>query len=654
MFKSDAMPSGDDFRWYVKRLRVMSPLEIVSRIAGQWSMKTRQLKYSMRHNRVSESHYDLHRFGFCTGSAPRLPGLPWLIEPDPSMIKDLLAGKCDALGFEWVWRPDTAVWHEAPDTGKRWPQIFFGSIPYRNGNPFGDVRVAWEPSRLQHLVSLGLLTQKVDGEIGDRAAAMLEKQLLSWVEANPTQQGIHYISAMECALRILAACYAVDLARKKLAGSSRVWQAVLRLVNGHADFIKSRLSLYSSAGNHTIAESAGLVYAGILFPELDGAEGWRYLGQALLEQEASRQIALDGGGSEQSFWYLQFIVDLYGLVVALLDHRCDPVSPAVRYAHTRGRLFINAFAEDSKALPPIGDADNGYALSPFLRISRDANRSHQALLTFEDSGYSMIRDGKDGRITLIFDHGPLGMASSFGHGHADALSVLFRSGQEEILIDPGTYTYTGETRWRSYFRGSPAHNTLTVDDADQAVQEAPFIWSHPFQTRLVCREEGWDGEVRLLAYHDGYSRLKPPVEHWRAVIFRPPGLWLVFDHLTGEGVHTLDLHWHCGVSPVRNGDGFLLPAGDKGFSLVVRGGELSLHSGEENPVLGWRSSRYGLKEPITTLRARYHGELPHRFVTQIQAGDKPTILSETERLLIEGWMDEAQANRAARCAAGLC
>jgi hypothetical protein len=265
----------------------------------------------------------------------------------------------------------------------------------------------------------------------------------------------------------------------------------------------------------------------------------------------------------------------------------------------------------------------------------------------------MIRDRKNGEITLVFDHGPLGMASSFGHGHADALSVLLRRGQEEILIDSGTYTYTGDARWRSYFRGTTAHNTVTVDGSDQAVQEAPFIWSHPFQSRLIRHEEDWNGEIRLLACHDGYSRLKPGVEHWRAVIHRPPGLWLVFDHLTGEGVHTLDLHWHCGVTPVRKGDGFLLSVRDQDFSLVVRGGEVSFHSGDESPVLGWRSCRYGFKEPITTLRARYHGKLPHRFVTKIETGDEPTKLSETECSLIEGWMDEARANRAARRAGGL-
>jgi hypothetical protein len=647
------MPSGEDFRWYVKRLRVMSPLEVVFRIAEQCSMMAMQVKYKIRPAGTHPFRYDIHRFGFCNGTEPRLPELPWSFPPDDSSIQDLLAGSCKALGHPWTWRPDPSVWQEAPDTGKRWPQIFFGSIPYRSGNPYGDVRVTWEPSRLQHLVSLGLLVRKIDGEIGDRAAVSLEKQLLSWVEANPTQQGIHYISSMECGLRILGVCFAVDLARKKLAGSSRLWKAVLVLVDGHADFINRRLSLYSSAGNHTIAECAGLVFAGTLFPELDGAEGWKNMGLAQLDRESSRQIALDGGGSEQSFGYLQFVVDLYGLVVALLDHRHDPVPPAVRYAHTRGRLFLNAFSDGPEGLPAIGDSDNGNALSPFLRLSRDIYHTHQPLQIFENSGYSILRDREDGEITLILDHGSLGMAPSYGHGHADSLSVLLRRGPEEILVDPGTYTYSGDGRWRSYFRGTAAHNTVTVDGEDQAVQEAPFIWSHPFRCQLIRHEEAPNGEIRLLASHDGYGRLKPGVEHWRAVVYRPSGIWLIFDQLVGEGAHTLDLHWHCGVSPVRTDEGYLLSIRDHDFSLAVQGGELSLHSGEEDPVLGWKSRGYGIKEPITTLRARYQGKLPHVFMTRIQTGNGPSKISDSEWSLIKGWMDESRANRAARCSGGL-
>jgi hypothetical protein len=69
--------------------------------------------------------------------------------------------------------------------------------------------------------------------------------------------------------------------------------------------------------------------------------------------------------------------------------------------------------------------------------------------------------------------------------------------------------------------------------------------------------------------------------------------------------------------------------------------------------LGWKSRGYGIKEPITTLRARYQGKLPHVFMTRIQTGNGPSKISDSEWSLIKGWMDESRANRAARCSGGL-
>jgi hypothetical protein len=269
------------------------------------------------------------------------------------------------------------------------------------------------------------------------------------------------------------------------------------------------------------------------------------------------------------------------------------------------------FAEGQETLPAFGDADNGFALSPNLRLSWQGGPSKQlGLTTFKDGGYSIVRAAAD---VLMFDHGPLGMPPSYGHGHADALSILWRRGGRDMLIDPGTYTYTGDPAWRAYFRGTAAHNTVTVDEQDQAVQETAFQWSRPYATELVRSEQRGNGEVALLARHDGYARLG--VEHWRGVCSLEGGGWLIWDHLTGRGVHRLDLHWHLGVEVDEGQDGALLLGRDPAASLVVAGGALTLLRGETAPLRGWRSRRYGQKEPSVTLRASFEGALPHDFVS---------------------------------------
>jgi hypothetical protein len=641
----------EELSWYVKRLSTMGPMEILYRVREQCFLRVMQMRHHMGRAITQKAGVDIRQFKFCVGKEPQLPNLPWSFNLDAKVTEDLLAGHSQALGLAWTWRPERIAWHEAPDTGKIWPQTFFGSIPYRGGNPYGDVRIAWEPSRLQHLIPLGLLAKHSKGETVDRAIALLEAQILSWVEANPLQRGIHYISAMECALRILSVSHAMDLARTRLTSSERAWDAWLTIVKGHAEFIKNRLSLYSSSGNHTIAECAGLVYAGVLLPELEEAEWWKQLGLAILEREARHQILLDGGGVEQSSRYLLFIVDLYGLVVSLLEHQRQTVPPAIRYAYTCGRLFLNTLADSPEELPAVGDSDSGHALSPLLRLCWGQGRGarQQDVIQFEDSGYTVIRGGDMEQITAILDHGPLGMIPSYGHGHADALSMVLRWGKEEILIDPGTYTYNGDINWRSYFRGTRAHNTVTVDGLDQAVQETAFMWSHPYTAKLARCEETLDGHIRLLAYHDGYSRRGVGVEHWRALIFHPPGLWLIWDYLAGEGIHTLDLHWHCSIQPVWSEKILVFSGLSQALSMAVEGGETTLHRGETDSICGWRSRMYGVKEPITTVRTRFYGLLPHEFVTQIWIGRKPDEEWDEELSLLREWINEAQKDRNTGC-----
>lgn len=580
-------------------------------------------------------------FEFCAGATLRLPEPTWAESLAPEAVNALLAGGLLAPASRWHWRPEPAVWHEAPDTGKRWPLDFFGDIPYRPGNLFGDVRLAWEPARLQQLVGLARIVRAGETALCARAATMLENQLLSWCEANPPLRGIHYISAMECGLRVLAVCHALDLARGHLFRPHAVWTALVGLVQSHAELIADRLSLYSSAGNHTIAEAAGLVYAGTLFPELSGAAVWRRDGLALLEQEAERQILLDGGGAEQAFGYLRGVRDLYALVAALLRRRDESLPPRLEAAADRATAFLAAMTGATGRLPAIGDDDGGRALAP---LALPAASPARPVTVYDAAGYALVHDAKaDAR--LLFDFGPLGLPPSYGHGHADALSVVFTAGGRELLIDPGSGGYA-DLPWRDYFRSTRAHNTVTVDQRDQALPVGPFLWSRPYGARLVRREALAHGGCGLLAHHDGYRGLKQPVDHWRALLYRPGSLWVIWDYLAGSGAHVFDLHWHLGVAAEEVWPGRYVLDPDRPVTLRVIGGEVTRHRAESDPILGWRAPSYARRMPITTVRARHHGVAPHEFITLIQIGSRP--ISEPaiaeDLALVKDWVNAAAAH----------
>ncbi len=558
--------------WYIKRFSVMSPHDVLHRVGEQLTLKKLYLNYLFNKHRYS---YSIESFAFCSSAKSCLPVLKWNFNAD---VLELSGSNID-----------------------RWPRKFFNSIPYRPGNPYGDIRVAWEPARLQELIELAFIKNQSG-----------EKQFLSWVKDNPPLLGIHYISVMECGLRILSVCYALDKMRDKLEYPTETWNALLQLVESHATLIEKRLSLYSSAGNHTIAECVGLIYAAVLFPEFKAAKRWKKKGLSILEQEAARQILPDGGGFEQSFWYLLFITDLCGLTIKLLEHYGEVVPISISSAYIRAKKFINSFANSPKELPNIGDADNGYALSPYLDISWNHNSSKTVCKTFDNSGYTLIQgQTKDYPFKLIFDHGSLGMPASYGHGHADALSVILQVAGENILLDPGTYSYTGN--WRHYFRSTKAHNTISIDNLDQAIQETAFMWSKPFQCELVHN----DGKF-LLAKHNGYQRISNII-HWRGIIYYPIGIFVIWDYITGEGNHNIELNWHCSQAPITVEANNYRLHNRLPISLSIEGNQ-SIQG-----IQTWQSNYYGHKEPSNTITALTSDQLPQTLITRINLGNEAAM-----------------------------
>jgi hypothetical protein len=601
--------------WYLKRIRVMSGRELFHRagqLLAQYSMFL-QFKLGVGIGRPPPAS---SMFRFCSAREQCLPRIDFDAEALSRASEALLRGEVAFAGETWKWDESGRAWRRDPCTGREWPAVFFARIPYREGNPFGDIRIIWEPSRLQQLVDLAMLAQIGEDSVRRRAVEQVTAQLASWVQENPPLKGPHYISAMECSLRLIAVCHALDLLRNMLNGDV-AWQTLIRMLASHAPLIERRLSQYSSTGNHTVAEAAGLAYAGLLFPEMHESERWLSKGLSILEKESAAQVLPDGGGIEQALGYHVFNIHLLWLVKQLLVKQHQKVPNAIADAIDRGCRFLRAMQHFGGGLLALGDNDGGAALSRYMQLDLSDDRVVAHARTFEQSGYTVARIGDAPVVGMVFDHGPLGMPPGFGHGHADALSVLLTVEGEPIIIDTGTYTYTANETWRRYFRGTTAHNTVVVDGRDQARQEGCFLWSKPYMAGLVATALEADSAGHFLALHDGYGDLG--VRHWRGIAWQRGEWLLVWDRLSGTGTHELELHWHLRRDPewLRDGSlGVQVPGGT--LTVHCEGGQISSHSRELAPTLGWQSPSYGCVEAATTIRLRNRSQLPHEFVTMIE------------------------------------
>jgi transposase InsO family protein len=205
---------------------------------------------------------------------------------------------------------------------------------------------------------------------------------------------------------------------------------------------------------------------------------------------------------------------------------------------------------------------------------------------------------------VLIDAGPFGPWGA-GHSHSDTLSLIARADQREILIDPGTYTYTGSAAERNWFRGSAAHNTIRIDGVDQATPVNVFRWADP-PTVSIREWTSSDGEDCLSAQY-----VSRGITHQRRVRFIKPDLVLIVDEIVGpRAEHDLEQFWHIGS--LENRDRITL-------------------AGAPDVLESWRSRVYGDKTQSPCLRITQRSTLPAAFAAAVYIGDSlPRVHIEVE------------------------
>lgn len=488
-----------------------------------------------------------------------------------------------------------------------------------------DLRAVWEPARLQHItILIAYALTEPDSPLCPEAKQFAQNAALAWIRDHPFPLGVHYLSAMECGLRLPVFLYCLKALEDLLAPAE--FRLILEAIYLHAWWIERRLSLYSSLGNHTVAESLGLVFAGLVFQKTPEGQKWLERGFRLLEQEAYHQILNDGGPIEQSLHYHRFVLDLFWLAVDFLERNTAAYDcRRIRERLELGEDFCSTFTDSGRlAAPSIGDSDGGFAVAPgvFVACSRPHLNPQPATgpyscssycRIFPDSGYSVIRS-KSGAI-FTFDHGPLGMPPLYNHGHADALSITLSKNGQQLVVDPGTYRYSGSATWRRYFKGTRAHNTVTIDGQDQATQETSFIWSRPYEARLLEYQKQAD-DLLLIADHTGYLRLSEPVRHRRSILFFDHNSFIIKDAFSGGGIHEFELNYHLHPKawakqwPDSPDEGWWQIATPDGQSILIRlmgADDFQLRFAQDSSPLGWYSAGYGLREKSSLLSCTKKG-----------------------------------------------
>jgi hypothetical protein len=235
-------------------------------------------------------------------------------------------------------------------------------------------------------------------------------------------------------------------------------------------------------------------------------------------------------------------------------------------------------------------------------------------VSFPVGGYHVQRSGwgdgersyADERFAL-FDCGPLGDG---GHGHYDALSVELAGGGAVLAVDPGRFTYAEEADgWRRWFKGTAAHNTVTVDGRDQTPYRRGKPKGPVAQARLLDRHNrpGLDvlvGQVTSPVYD---------AVHTRVLAFVDDDYWVVHDRLRAPTQHRYEARWH--LSPEVQG---LVEIRREARQVTVVAPGLVLAVPEPAQVWledGWVSRSYGIRLPAPVVVVALDGTADADLVT---------------------------------------
>lgn len=587
-----------------------------------------------------------------------------------SRLSEISSGHLAFLGYPLLDFGSPINWRRDPVSGTEAPMSYGKHIDYRDIHCVGNIKIVWELGRHQHLVPLAIAYART----GNRAYrdSILE-QIDGWIERNPYGVGIHWSSALEVSLRLVswAVIHSILTIRDGVEGlfaASSKRNALGSSIFEQTWFIRNFLSQYSSANNHLIGELTGIIVTTTVFDLGRFGREWNEFARCQTELEAERQVFPDGVSKEQSFYYQLWVIEYLLLCWLAAQRDRRPLSDGFRDRIVRMAQFLNNVSRSGVSPPQVGDADDGVVVrfeaslpeSPYAgtlaavanvfpgtefevgrgtipekaiwyglinqgKFSINSSELHRAEArlprVYSHGGYALL--GTRERL-ILFDAGSLGYLSIAAHGHADALSFCFSVNGKWWLVDPGTYAYHGDAMWRGYFRGTSAHNTVSVDGLDQSQSGGAFLWIRHAKGKLFRVQTDDNGGQCASGSHDGYKGIG--IEHRRKLTICGPGNCVeVLDHLLGTGRHEFAIHFHfppdVRISKMTAPDHWLCERQGESHNLrmiVDARWNWAVHHGNSILPSGWFSTKLGSKQPAPCLRGVLRDFAPCEIRTVIR------------------------------------
>ena len=549
-------------------------------------------------------------------------------------------------------------WRMDVKSGIKSEARFVGNIKNQDFESVGDYRYVSQLNRLHHIPFLLLIKEGVDV---NHNLDIVAKHIDSWKVQNPFLKSINWKSGIEVGIRAVNLFFAQDIL-SGLPKSQRVSHIVSEIENLQSQnlhYLLRHRSLYSSANNHLLFELLGIATIATSHNYKDNGKHTEYAVNQLIK-ELSLQVHEDGFTKEQSTCYHAEVLNIYITLIAILKKYGKSVDKAAEEKVILMGEVLQKFMFSETTIWPIGDSDEGQILFPYydskfnlyrsllfdtwkvsgrksigtdnyqpdlrnnLLWSKDeynkapittkqtTSNSKECLVSdiLKQSGYLFV---KDERCNFVFDFGSLGFGSLAAHGHSDVLQILLAVDEIPFIIDPGTYQYHSKyAKFRNYFRGASAHNTITIKGMDQSKSGGRMLWSTTPEVRMTKYLED-DSMVLCTAEHNGFVLQNTDVIHERSVMFhKTNGRIELIDHLicNSDKPQTLEFNLHFNGSVEVEKTNEIVHLSHQEITVTCSNEifrDAKLHYNENlNPGLGLQSTRFDSLKSCYTLSAEFN------------------------------------------------
>lgn len=547
-------------------------------------------------------------------------------------------------------------WHFNPFSRTEWKQ----NVHWCDTSCFvkanGDIKCVWELSRFSWAYDL-VRAYAVNGD--EKYAETFWELFESWLDNNQPNRGVNWLSGQECALRIMAWCFAVFAFINSPSTTIDRIERFLLAVAVHTERIDKFIShAIRQKTNHAIIEAAALYTTGVLFPFFQKSKRWKTLGKAILEKEGLRQIYEDGSYIQQSMNYHRLMLHAYLWCLRLGEINRDSFSERLNERLLKATEFLYQMQDDSTGRVPNYGPNDGALILPLnscdyldyrpvvqacwylLKQEKLFERGpwdEDMLWLFGPSVLTLPKTDKSkssyefcsGGYYTLRGNKSWGMIRCHTYrdrvGHVDPLHLDLWADGINLLRDCGTYKYYApdEPELEYYFKSIWAHNTVVIDNQSPLRLASRFMWL-PWPKAKLQKFERGNEKIYWQGKSFAYKNLHAKAIHSRTIVLdKLYDRWKVVDEISGAKSSKLELRWHLpfGVeldSVSSDSVSVNLPLG---WVIVVKGSNnitVDLKKADKNG--GYESLYYNEKKPINTLVVRCC-ELPVVFETTIFCGD---------------------------------